>query len=126
MTGSIPTHGKDKIPKTKLKTAVPRRLVSGAVGMREDATGWPQPGQLAAWGLICKPHAGQLISFMARCWIGGGGAGEADSVGGAAGAGWTSRVLSGKNSCWQVGHFTCSNCASSGVTIVCPQPGQSN
>jgi len=117
---------RDNIPKTKLEMAAPRRLVSGGIDMGEGATGWPQPGQLAAWGLICKPHAGQLISFMARCWIGGVGAGEAGSDGGASGAGRTSRVLSGKNSCWQVGHFTRSNCASSAISIVCPQPGQSN
>ena len=117
---------RDNIPKTRLETAALRRLVSGGIDMGESATGWPQPGQLTAWGLICKPHAGQLISFMTRSWIGVVGAGKVGSDGCTAGAGRMSRVLSGKNSCWQVGHFTRSNCASSGVSIVCPQPGQSN
>jgi len=76
--------------------------------------------------MAIKPKIINMARRLARCWIGGVGAGEADSGGGAAGAGWTSRVLSGKNSCWQVGHFTRSNCASSAISIVCPQPGQSN
>ena len=36
--GTITIHGKDKIHKTKLKTAVPRFLVSGVAGMGEYAT----------------------------------------------------------------------------------------
>jgi hypothetical protein len=45
---TIPIHGKDNMPKTKLKTAAPFRLVSGSVATGILAAGWPHPGQLLA------------------------------------------------------------------------------
>jgi len=96
------------------------------------AIGAPQCGQISAWTLTFPPQSLQMRRFAegSKADVGGVNSGVFGSVGGGGagevGAGWTIRVLSGKNLCWQVGHFTRSNCASSGVLIVCPQPGQSN